>query len=128
MKKLIKVVRVSAKEWFIKLRDKWEIYCKAIDNNFIVSNLFFRHISWASKNRKIREIIERLSIINLVEKIWTKWELVELRKNIIIEENNYKESYKIKFYYKKIDFYIILAKREDCSIVLISAFLNYEQK
>ncbi len=127
MKKLVKIVRISSKEWFKKLRDKWPIYCKAIDEKFMVSNLFLRHISWNATKRSIMEIIERLSIINLVEKIWSTWNLLEVRENILIEKNNYRKSFKIWLTIKKVDFSIILAQRIDEKVVLISAFVNFKK-
>jgi len=84
MRKIVKLVRLSSKEAFKKLRNNWKIYCKCLDENFIVTNLFLKHISWSSKNRKIRYIIERLSSINLIESISNNWILKEKRKNPII--------------------------------------------
>lgn len=68
-KKLVKLVRLSSKEAFLKLRNIWPIFCLAINKNFEVTNLFLRHISGSSKNRELFDIVERLSCVNLVEKI-----------------------------------------------------------
>jgi len=84
MKKLVKLIRLSSKEAFRKLRNLWEIYSINLWKSFTVSNLFLNHISWSSKNREISDIIERLSSINLVELVSEKWELVETRENIYI--------------------------------------------
>ncbi len=127
MKKLIKIIRISSKQWFKRLRDKWEIYCEAINNTFIVSNLFLKHISGWSKNRKLREIIERLSIINLVEEIALKWNLVETREKVIIEKYFYKRSYKLLLNIKWIDFFLVLAEKNNWKIILISTFLNFRK-
>jgi len=128
MKNLVKLVRLSSKEAFKKLRASWEIYCKAIDKNFSVTNLFLKHISWSSKNRKIKDIIERLSSVNLIEKIALEWKLTEERIEPIIEWHVYEKSYKINFEISKIDFFIILWERKEWEIVLISVFLNYLDK
>ena len=99
MKKLIRIVRLSSKEWFKNLRKKWSIYCNSIDRHFIVSNLFLNHISWSSKKRELRDIIERLSTINLIEKIADKWILIEERSDIIVENKRFLEEL-IKYYVK----------------------------
>jgi hypothetical protein len=125
MKNLIKLVRIASKESFIKLRNLWEIKCNSLWKNFKVTNLFLRHISWSSKWRKIKDIIERLSSISLIEKIAEKWILVETRKNPIIEWYRYEYSYKIKLNIKNIDFFIILWDRKTWETILISVFLNY---
>ncbi len=125
MKKLVKLVRIASKESFIKLRKLWEIKCNSIDNNFQVTNLFLRHISWNATKRWITEIIHRLTAISLIEKISKEWILVETRENIKIEKFNYRKSYKIKFTIKNIDFFIILAEKYNWQLVLISVFLNF---
>ena len=125
MKKIVKLVRLSSKEAFLKLRNLWEINCYAIWKTFSVTNFFLNHISWKSRNRWIREIIERLSSINLIEKISCNWELVETRENIKIEWKNFKKSYKIRFIKQNIEFFIVLWEKENLKIILISVFLNY---
>jgi len=104
----------------------WEINCYAIWKKFGVTNLFLNHISWNRKNRSFRDVIERLSSVNLVEKISINGELVEKRNNVIIEWNkNFKFSYKIKYIKQKIEFFIVLGEKENWKIILISIFLNY---
>ena len=125
MKKLVKLVRLSSKESFKRLRDLGEIKCNAINKNFKVTNLFLRHISWSSKNRRIRDIIERLTSINLIEKVSSKWKLIETRKKPIIEKYEYKKSYKIKLKISNINFYLILAERFEWEVILISVFINF---
>jgi len=120
-----KIIRISSKEWFINLRERSPIYCASINEEFFVSNLFLRHISGNANKRDMIEITERLSIINLVQKISKEWILVEVRENIKIEWYDYKKSYKIKWTEKWIDFFIILAKRLNDQNVLISIFLNF---
>ena len=129
MKKIIKIIRISWKEWFKNLRDKWPIYCKAINCNFTVSNLFLNHISWSSKKRKLRDIIERLSSINLVEKVWLNWILLEERWDVIVEnKRKFIKTFKIVYEISKIDFFLVLWEKKDWKIVLISTFLNIKDK
>ncbi len=125
MQKLVALIRLSSKEAFKKLRSIWNIKCVCLNKNFTVTNLFLRHISWGSKNRKLRDIIERLSSINLIEKISKDWILTERRKSPKIEWYIYKYSYRINLLIWKIDFFIILWERNTWEIVLISVFLNY---
>jgi hypothetical protein len=126
MKKIVKLVRLSSKEAFLKLRNLWEINCYAIWKKFKITNLFFRHISWNAVKRNLREIIERLSSINLIEKISCNWKLVETRYNIIVEKkNNFLKSYKIKYSFSDIDFFIVLWEKDNNEIILISVFINY---
>jgi len=126
MKKIVKLIRLSSKEAFLKLRNLWEINCYAIWKKFKITNLFFRHISWNAVKRNLREIIERLSSINLIEKISCNWELVETRNNIIVEKKNrFKKSYKIKYSFADIDFFIVLWEKDNNEIILISVFINY---
>lgn len=126
MQKIVKLVRLSSKEAFLKLRNLWEINCYAIWKKFKVTNLFFRHISWNTVKRNLREVIERLSSINLIEKISCNWEIVETRENIIVEKKNrFIKSYKIKYNFSKIDFFIVLWEKENNEIILISVFINY---
>jgi hypothetical protein len=125
MQKLVELIRVSSKETFIKLRSVWEINCKSLNKNFKVTNLFLRHISWRSKNRLLKDVIERLSSISLIEKIWEKWKLIETRDNPQIERFNYEKSYKINLTIKKLDFFIILAEKSSWELILISVFMNY---
>ena len=125
MQKLKQLIKISSKESFYKLRDLWKINCKSLDKNFKVTWLFLRHISWVSRNRVIRDIIERLSSVSLVERIARQWFLIETRKDIQIEKFYYKFFYKIKLKIETIDFYLILAEKRNWNIVLISVFINY---
>jgi len=126
MKKLVKLIRLSSKEAFRKLRNLWEIYSINLWKSFTVSNLFLNHISWSSKNREISDIIERLSSINLVELVSEKWELVETRENIYIENRRFfQKTYKLKYSLKDFEFFLILWEKSDWKIILISIFLNY---
>lgn len=128
-KKLVKLVRLSSKEAFLKLRNIWPIFCLAINKNFEVTNLFLRHISGNATKRWIEEIIYRLTSINLIEKISENWDLIETRENIIIEwHRKFKKSYKINYKISDIDFFLILWEKEDWKIILISVFLNFLEK
>ena len=126
MKKLKQLIKISSKESFYKLRDLWEINCKSLNKSFKVTWLFYRHISGKSRNRVVRDIVERLSSINLIEKISLEWKLTETRNNIMIEKTRFfKKTYRIFLNIEKIDFFIILWEKSNWKIILISVFLNY---
>ena len=129
MKNMVKLVRVSSKEAFNRLRSTGKIYCKDIDKYFEVTNLFLRHISWNATKRSLWEIIQRLSSINLIEKISFEWKLVEKRKNVVIEwKRKFDMSYKIRLDISDIEFFIILWEKKDKKLILISIFLNFKTK
>ncbi len=126
MKKLVKLVRLSSKEAFKKLRNNWEIECDCIWRSFSVTNLFLKHISWSSKKREIDDIVERLSCINLVEKISNNWQLIEERENITIDKKRFfQKTYKVKIVLKEFEFFLVLWEKKDNSIILISIFFNF---
>jgi len=94
-----------------------------------VTNLFLRHISWGATKRSMKDIIKRLTSINLIEKISINWKLVEVRNDIIVEKKRkFKKSYKIKYRIKDIDFFIVLWEKENENLILISVFLNFLEK
>ncbi len=130
MKDIIKIVRISSKEWFKNLRNRSPIFCTSLNKSFNVTNVFLRHISWNTiKKRELKEIISRLSSITLIEKISSNWKLVEIRKNVIVEKKSFfKFTYKIWFTIQNVRFYIILWEKKNWKIVLISTFSNILNK
>ena len=80
MKNLAKIIRISVKKEFKKLRDKWSIYCHSLQKEIFINNLYLKHINWDSKDRELKDIISRLPIINLIEDILKNWILKETRK------------------------------------------------
>jgi len=127
MEKIIKIIRISSKEWFYELKAKSPLKCWILDKNFFITSTFYNHISWYKKSRPIREIIERLSLVNLIVKIWKEWELLEQRENQKFEKNSFfKKIYKISLKISKIDFKIVLWEKESWKIILLSCFVgNY---
>lgn len=73
MEKLVKVVLIASKRSIKKLEFNSPYFCKCLNKNVAITNRFYKHISWYSKNRKTIEIIERLSILSLIEEILLKW-------------------------------------------------------
>ena len=124
MEKLIKIIRISSKEWFKELKSKSPIFCNSLEKNIYITHTFYNHIAWYKKTRPIREIIERLILINLIVKIIKNWKLVEKRKNQIIEKNLFFiETYKIVLNINKINFKIIIWKKKNWDLILISCFI-----
>ena len=128
MNKLIKIISIASKEWFKELRSKWPIFCNSLEKEFTITNLYLRHISWNTiKKRELREIIERLSMITLIQKIANNGELIETREEVKIEKFIYKYSYKISLTIKNIKFKIILWEKINWGIILISSFVNFNE-
>ncbi len=130
MKDIIKIVRIASKEWFKKLKKTWPLFCSSLNKNFVITNIFLRHISWnTAKKRKLKEIINRLSSISLIEKVALKWDLIETRNDVIVEKTSfYKHTYKIWLNISSVEFFIVLWEKKDWKIVLISTFSNILKK
>jgi len=119
---VIKIVRISVKYAFLNLRKKWLIYCNSIWENVQITNLYFNHINWEAKKRKIKEIVLRLSIINLIEEILEKWYLVETRS----KDDELYIYHKIKYEIEWENFCLILSEvKKTWKIILLSGFLQY---
>ncbi len=88
MKRLYKILKISAKESFLKLRKESPYFCTALGKNISIGREFWNHINF-SKYRTIKEIIYRLSIISLVEK--------SLKEGILVETRNMQDSEKISY-------------------------------
>jgi len=121
---VIKIVRISVKRSFLKLRKESPLFCNSIWKKIEISNIYFNHINWEAKKRKIKEIILRLSIINLVDEILEKWFLYEKRsrenENFIYYEIQYKLEWEI--------FCLILSENKKSSkVTLLSWFIKYKK-
>jgi hypothetical protein len=46
MEKIIKIIRISSKEWFKELKLKNPLQCWVLNKNFHITNIFYNHISW----------------------------------------------------------------------------------
>ncbi len=123
MKKLIRILRLSSKEAIKDLKFKNPIYCNSLEKNFSVTNTFYQHILWYKKSRINREIIERLSLINLVAKIANEWKLKEIRENWVFEWEVFDNTFKIILKNWWIIFNIILWEKKTWKIILLSCFV-----
>lgn len=124
MTDVIKIIRISIKRSFLKLRNDSPLFCKAIWKNIWISNIYFNHINWEAKKRKLKEIILRLSIINIIDEILEKWFLYEKRsrknENFIYYEIQYEIEWEI--------FCLILSENKKSSkIILLSWFIKYKK-
>lgn len=124
MDKLIRIIRISSKEWFKDLKFKNPIFCNSIWKSFSATNIFYQHILWYKKSRATREIIERLSLINLIKKIAVEWELKETRQNWIFEDMIFDNTFKIVLKIGAINFNIVLWEQKSWKIVLLSCFVK----
>ena len=128
MKKLIRIIRLASKESIKDLKNKNPIYCESLQKYFIVTNILYHHILWYKKSRANREIIERLSLINLVYKIAKEWILKETRENWVFEWEIFNNTYKIVLRNWWINFNIILWEKKNWKIILLSCFVTDYRK
>ena len=87
-------------------------------------------VYWNKKTRATKEIIERLSLINLIVKISFEWKLDEIRENQKFEKTLFFiKTYKIVLNISWVNFKIILWEKEYWDIVLLSCFVgNYSKE
>jgi len=128
MKKLIRIVRLSSREWIKELKKKNPILCNALEKDFSVTNTFYQHILWYQKSRPNREVIERLSLINLIVKIASEWKLKETRENWKYELEIYNFTYKISLKIWWLVFHIILWEQKSNKLILLSCFVTDYRK
>jgi len=123
MKSLHQVLKISAKESFKTLRKYGPYSCKSLSQDIYVTNVFWNHINF-SKERSIREIIERLSIIPLLEKILKEGKCV---KTI---EDRHLIFYRITLTIKHLSFSVICKynKKEKGHNILLSCFIDIQKK
>jgi len=121
MKEISKLTEISAKKSFKLLREKWSYFCTELDSEISITNIYYRHISWSSKNRKTKEKIKRLLIIPLIPEILEKWTLSETRN---LEWDIF---YKIFLKIKDMDFFLIILEKEWKHKKLLSSFVNQKK-
>ena len=119
MKKVVKLTRISAKRYFKQLRAKSPILCTVLNKEVQITTIYFQHISWKSKVRKIKEVVLRLLMINLIDEILEKWKLSEKREKekFIYYEIQYKIEWEV--------FCLVLSEmKKTWSLTLFSSFIK----
>ena len=116
MRKILPLVKISAKKSFQLLQAKTPLLCNALQTQIQVTKLFFYHIALA-RNRTTRDLIQRLLTIPLLQDILSKGKLVETR---IAGRKEYFKICWIKDEY--IFSIIILRKRKE--FFLLSCFVD----
>jgi len=128
MKKIVNISRISAKESFKNLRKNWPYFCKILENQkIVISNMYFRHISWYWRKRELKETILRFLMIPLIYKILNEWEIREKREAVSVEWKKYLFSYKISLKIKNEIFSLIILEKEENNkkeLKLISSFVE----
>ena len=124
MENLLKIIRISSNKWFKILRKNSPYYCSNLWKYFEVTRVFQNHISWYNKSRVNREIIERLSILNLIEDISKKWKIIEIRERWIFEKKEYKNTFKVSLKIKLFYFIIIIWEKFNWKYLLLSCFVK----
>lgn len=113
MKKIHKVLKISAKKSFNTLRKKQKFPSKALSTNIFISRQFWDHINF-SKFRSLEEIVIRLSIIPILPEIILNGFIYEIRN---------KNEYGIAHYINGLCFVIII-KKTPKQFILLSCFLS----
>ena len=128
MENILKIIRISSNKWFKILRKNSPYFCKSLDNEVVVTRIFQNHISWYTKSRVNREIIERLSILNIIEDIFEKWNIINKREKWIFEWKEYKNTYKISLKIKYFYFIVVIWEKYKWWFILLSCFVKNIQK
>jgi len=127
MEQLIKIVKISSKSSFNILKKNAPYFCTILDKNIFVTNKFYKHISWYSRNRKIEEIIERLSIISLIEEIALSWNIFQTKEDTFYEKMHFIKTYKLSYKIEDIYFIILVWEKDSWKLILLSCFAKTEQ-
>jgi len=126
MQNIVQLVKLSSKEAFYQLRDWWEIYCKSLDRNCAITKIFYKHISWERKNRKIKEVVKRLSAISLIKKILNEWELIEERWENKVDWKFFQKFFRLELKIEDINFFVVIWEKINQRLTLISVFVKFE--
>ncbi len=125
MEDLIRIIKIASKSSFKSLKKNAPYNCTVLNKPIFITNIFYKHISWYSKNRKIEEIIERLSIMSLIEEIALEWDVFQTRENTTYEKYDfYKTTYKISYFKEWFYFIILIWKKGNWKLVLLSCFVK----
>lgn len=122
MKDIAKIIRVSIKKEFKKLRNKSPLFCNSLKKNIRIDKLYLDHINWRSKQRELKDIISRLPIINLIEEIFQEWFLKETRIR------NWFTYHKIQLEIWWIDFSLVISESKNWNFTLLSSFADTRKK
>jgi len=116
MKSLQKILKISARYAFKKLRSESPYFCGTLKEEVFVTRIFWNHINF-SKDRALHDSLERLSMFPLIETI------IENGKIIFSD----KKFTKIYFKELEIEFLIIILK-DSYKHVLLSCFIKHNKK
>jgi hypothetical protein len=122
MQQVLRIIRVSSKLWFKLLKEKSPYKCTELNDNIKITNIFLKHISWYQKQRTTKEIVIRLWMINIISEILKEWKIIEEREDILFEWKSFLKSYRIQLKIKWIFFIVIIWKKDDETLVLLSCF------
>jgi len=116
MKSLQKVLKISARYAFKKLRSVSPYFCGALGEKVHVTRIFWNHINFA-KERSLQDSLERLSMFPLLEIIIKRGTVVssdEIFTKMCFEEFG-------------VEFLIIILK-DSYKHVLLSCFIRHNKK
>ncbi len=116
MKSLQKVIKISARYAFQKIRSESPYFCVALKDEVHVTRNFWNHINF-SKERVLRDSLERLSMFPLLETV--------IRKGKILSSDDIFT--KISFTENSITFIVIILK-DSYKYGVLSCFIEYDKK
>lgn len=119
MKHVQKILKISAKQAFLQLKKNSPYLCKSLNIQVFVTRQFWSHINF-SKYRPQKDLILRLAILPLVEKI--------LEEGLITEKRDWGKyfSYRVtqEFNSEKCSLIILKPKKQENNTLLFSCFVH----
>ncbi len=109
---LHKILKISAKESFLQLREASPYFCKKLNLKIHITRVFWNHINF-SKFRTLKEVSSRLAIFPLILKV--------IKEGGVKKETT--KYIKVVYNEKGIDFVIILEKTPK-KVILLSCFID----
>ena len=118
MKSLQKILKISARYAFKKLRSESPYFCGTLKEEVFVTRIFWNHINF-SKDRSPKDYLSRLAILPMIEEILKDGILKETR-----EENNIFYHIEMGIENQKFSLIILRDKKKASKLFLISCFVD----
>jgi len=120
MKKLHKIIKISAKYIFNELRKKSPIFSPVLDTSIKINRKLWNHLLF-EKTRNSEEILQRFVTLPLLDEIITKGVITQERKY-----TNEKSSFELSFEIED-EIFILIVKKENNNFIAQSCFLRYKK-
>lgn len=116
MKELQKIIKISAKEGFKILRKNGPYFCESLQKDIAVTSVFWNHIIF-SKERNLREIQERMLIVNIIPRIF-KEGVLQSQRDVF-----FRIILKIEYIH-----FIVIIQKTSTKFLLLSCFKQTQKK